>query len=369
MSSQNQVQIVIVGAGPAGLMAAIQAARLAPELKILLLERGPRPGRKLLLCGGGRCNLSNSSVRAADYAGAESRQVERVLRAFNVCDTLQFFSAAGVSCYEEEAGKYFPCSDRARDVLDALLTEAKQAGVQIRCNACVTDLRPAGEHYVIQCGKDSISAERVILACGGCSLPRTGSDGSAFNLLRDLGQALQEPMLPGLVPFRLPSRHPLTSLAGITQEVELSLVLPDGKVLARSKGALLLTHQGVSGPAVLDISRHVLVSREQKQEAVIQTRWCPLDAAELEDRLRGGKQLSSQLEGLLPQRLLECLLRMAGMDPATKGAQLKREQRKALLRTLCAGELPLRRDLGWSVAKVTAGGVSACRVQNWAAWS
>ncbi len=366
MCTRNEPGLFVVGAGPAGLMAAIQAARQQPGCRVTVLERGPRPGRKLLLSGGGRCNLSNTIVRPADFAGAEPKEIDRVLRALTVEQTLRFFAESGVDCYEEDAGKLFPTSDRAGDVLNALLKQARAAGVRLLFEECVLQVLPVAGGFVLRCSNGDYSAQRVILACGGCSLPRTGSDGKAFGFLRQLKLPLNEPLLPGLVPFRLPARHPLTTLSGVTQEVELSLVLASGKVLARSRGPLLLTHQGASGPAVLDLSRHVLVSRSRGEHAVIRTRWCLLDREDLEQRLQGAKSLAAQLDGLLPARLLDCLLRLAGLESTQQGSQLKREQRRRLYEELSAGELPLRSDLGWSVAKVTAGGVplSACSLKS-----
>ncbi|MEX0776609.1 MAG: NAD(P)/FAD-dependent oxidoreductase [Phycisphaeraceae bacterium] len=368
---QQQLDIAIVGAGAAGLMAAICAGRAAkarssavPPLRIAALDGAARLGAKILIAGGGRCNVTHDVVAPTDFAGGNVNQIAKVLRSFSVDDTVAFFRDLGVTLKREETGKLFPTTDRAQTVLNALLRACEQAGVALLTNHRVATVMPVDTGFELETNQDVIRARRVILATGGKSLPKTGSDGYGYELARELGHTVTRTM-PGLVPLVLEQGHYLTTLSGVSMAVELTVRSGTGKVLHRQSGAMLLTHFGLSGPAVLDISRHLLAARSEDAAAALTANLMPgEDFQSMDARLvRAAEQqpratVFALLRQVMPERLADQLPRQsAQVDPQTPMAQLSKDSRRALVRTLVELPLPVTRDRGFLFAEVTAGGV------------
>lgn len=334
--------IAVVGAGAAGLTAAIFARREAPDARIVALDGAPRIGAKILISGGGRCNITHDVVTPDDFNGNRNA-IARVLRTFTVEQTTAWFAEMGVTLKREETGKLFPTTDKARSVVDALLREC--AGVEIRTGARVTAIERG-----FRVG--DIEAKRVILATGGRSVPKTGSDGSGYALVQALGHTVTE-TFPALVPLVLEEGHWITSLSGTSAEVELSVRSETGRVLARERGSMLCTHFGISGPVALDISRHWIAHR-----GLLFVNFLPGETFEsLESQLIGGKNsVASVLRGRLPQRLLDALAPNAPLSSMTK------DERRRIVRALVETPLPVARDRGFDYAEVTAGGVPLSEV-------
>lgn len=270
-----EVDVLVVGAGAAGLFAGLAArgvlgrdgavsspAAGAPSVAILTNE--VRLGLKILVSGGGRCNVTNERVTEADYLTSAPGAVKNLLRAFPPASARAFFLGQGVKLYAEPTGKLFPTSDDAHDVLDALLGAARQAGVPIVAPAEVTELARDGDRWVARTARGEVwRARRAIVATGGKSLPKTGSRGWGLEALARLGHTVAPPV-PALTPLRLGSDSPLAGLSGLTVPALLTLAPRDApleqvagarfKPLARAAGSLLVTHQGASGPAALDVS-------------------------------------------------------------------------------------------------------------------
>ena len=328
--------IAIVGAGAAGLTAAIFAKRAAPDARIVALDGAPKIGAKILISGGGRCNVTHDVVTPDDFNGNRNA-IARVLRTFTVEQTTAWFAEMGVALKREETGKLFPTTDKARTVVDALLRECE--GVEIRTGARVETIERG-----FRLG--DIEAKRVILATGGRSVPKTGSDGGGYALVQALGHTVTE-VFPALVPLILEEGHWLTSLSGTSAEVELSVKSQTGRVLARQRGSMLCTHFGISGPVALDISRHWIASNG----GTLVANFLPGETFEsLEAKLIHAKPMSV-LRGRLPQRLLEALTRNAQLATLTK------EERRRIVRALTETPIPVVRDRGFDYAEVTAGGV------------
>jgi len=285
-------RVAVVGAGAAGLTAAIRAAEGGAQ--VTLLNAHPRIGLKILMSGGTRCNVTHREVDARDYNGGSHPFVARILRAFTPAETIEWMTSLGVKLKLEDTGKYFPESDDAETVLDALLAAVGNAGVDVRYGARVVRLERAGEwsasgrcegvagawrlgvqHVagsaafgagVRAMGEQRwplpdvavdewIEADAVILATGGLSFPRTGSDGTGYALAMALGHTIVPP-IPALTP--LAASDPLcASCQGVTLPAALTLRV-DGKVIERTSGSFLFAHFGYSGPAALDLSRHWL---------------------------------------------------------------------------------------------------------------
>jgi predicted Rossmann fold flavoprotein len=200
----------------------------------------------------------------------------------------------------------------------------------------------------------------VLLATGGRSLPKSGSDGHGYTLARSAGHTLTPRIFPALVPLLLPEGHPLRALSGLSAEVTLEVQLAGGRRAATASGPMLCTHTGVSGPAVLDISRHLIAARHDDLGARLVVSWSPgRGAATLERELEGpgGRGPAAWLRGWLPERLARTLCAEAGVDPAAPIARMGREDRRRLARTVAAMPLPITGDRGFTHAEVTAGGV------------
>ncbi|MDA0255625.1 MAG: aminoacetone oxidase family FAD-binding enzyme, partial [Planctomycetota bacterium] len=312
------IDLVVVGAGAAGLFGATWAGRTAAAagrpISIVALDSARKLGAKILVAGGGRCNVTHRQVSEADYAGSSPAAIRKVLRRFSVEDTVAFFAAAGVSLKTEETGKLFPVSDSARTILAALLDEAARAGVEIHHPARVTAIQRRADLFLIATDAGELTARRLILCTGGKSLPKSGSDGTGFRLAESLGHSLTSPIVPALVPLLLPAGHWITSLAGLTVPAEITLSAASGKKLFTSTGSTLCTHVGLSGPGVLDISRHWLVARHTDPAVRLQLNWLPGETRESLDRLlvaAQGRGALAALRGRLPDRLARGLCEQA----------------------------------------------------------
>lgn len=386
--SPPRCDIAIIGAGAAGMMAAICAGRALQEknsdAKVVVLDGAKRVGAKILVSGGGRCNVTHDVVRPEDYAGASRNAVKKILRTFTVEQTIAFFDELGVRLKCEDTGKLFPISDQARTVLDALGRAMHEAGVDLRENHRVTAIerldvdtpdRPPTTSaddpgFRITHSQGTLHASRVILATGGMSLPKTGSDGFGYQLAKHLGHSVTDTW-PALVPLVLEHNHWLTDLPGIAVEAELFVAAGTGKVLHRQRGAVLATHFGISGPAPMDISRHLTAARRDDPEATLCANFTDgltfeqADAKllSLAQRDPRGTALAA-LPRALPDRLARALLgRELGIEPGTTLAHLSRDDRRAIARALVSLNLPVRRDRGYLHAEVTAGGVPLTEVE------
>ncbi len=364
----QKAEIAVIGAGAAGLMAALTAARAAPGARIVALDGATRLGAKILIAGGGRCNVTHHAVSERDFSGSTPAAIRRILRAFDVDAARAFFEAEGVALKQEATGKLFPVSDTARDVLDALVRAATRAGVVLEHPCRVTDVVPNGEGFDVHATagtggshlRQGLAAPVVILAAGGCSVPRTGSDGSGHVLARRLDLPITPRVFPALVPLLLPEAHPLRDVAGLATDVGLTVVSGTGRHGQRVSGALLCTHQGLSGPAVLDVSRHWQAACFEDAGTGLLVDWMPeLSMEELDGRLQrlGARPIRRALAPPLPERLADALCTLAGLDPAQPAAVLSRDGRKRLVQTCGAWRAPVTGTRGFAVAEVTAGGV------------
>lgn len=358
--------VVTIGAGAAGLATAIFAAETAEQrhhpLRIAVLDSARKIGAKILVSGGGRCNVTHDEVQPEDFNG--SRHIVRnVLAAFDEQSTLRWFASLGVPLKQEETGKLFPVSDGARTVLSALLRRCEELKVTILTQHRVSDVTVAQPGmFVFHHEQGTCRARRVIFATGGKSLPRTGSDGSGWDIVKRLGHAVTT-TVPALVPLVLREEMFHAQLAGISLPVELSTFVT-GKVVDRRVGSLLWTHFGISGPVVMDASRHWTLARAHGHAVELRCNFFPgRDFSQLEKWLletasaRSRVSLVRALGERLPDRLAEALVQWSGIESGAILSQLTREQRRVLVHGLSNFLVPVERDRGWNFAEVTAGGV------------
>ncbi|MFN8379278.1 MAG: aminoacetone oxidase family FAD-binding enzyme [Anaerolineae bacterium] len=356
----HSTDIAIIGAGAAGLMAAIQAGRNAPGARIVALDGAAKLGSKILVAGGGRCNVTHESVSASDYAGSTPGAIGKVLRHFTVDDTVRFFAEQGVPLKREETGKLFPVSNRARTVLDALVAAAQEAGVSLLHPRRVEQLELLDGGFRLSGPWGSLTTRRVILATGGKSLPKSGSDGGGYALAQRMGHTLTPRIFPALVPLLLPAHHFLRELSGISFDCVLTVTSGTGKRLHSMAGAALCTHFGLSGPAALDVSRHWLDARADDPNTALLMSVLPDESPEHLDAVLRELGRTTPLNALsrrLPDRLARAFVVEAGIEPSLSASQLTREARRGLVTTLTALRLPIAGDRGYTYAEVTAGGV------------
>jgi predicted Rossmann fold flavoprotein len=346
----DHYDLAVIGAGAAGLMAAIAAGRTS-RARIAAIDSAKRIGAKILISGGGRCNVTNEVVRAEDFNGSRNA-IAKVLRTFDVAATVAFFEDLGVPLKREETGKLFPVSNRARDVVDALLHAADDAGVEIitdmRVDVAQTLLSVPG--FVIN---ETIHADRVILAAGGRSVPKTGSDGSGYDLARSFGHTVTK-TFPALVPLVVMKGHWVTEISGASVDAELAVKSPTGRVTQRHRGSMLFTHFGLSGPVVLDISRHWIANQPASLAAnfLPGERFESLDATLVAATQRNPRAtIASVLRHRLPDRLI------AHLAPDTPLGRMPKDERRRIGHDLVDFPLPVIRDRGFDYAEVTAGGV------------
>jgi predicted Rossmann fold flavoprotein len=359
--------VLIIGAGAAGLFAATWAGRAARDLgrplEIVAVDGAKKLGAKILVAGGGRCNVTHWQVGEADFAGSTPPAIRKVLRRFTADDTVAFFRDAGVELKREETGKLFPVTDSARTVLDALVRQAEAAGATLIHPARVEAVDQVDGRFLATTSAGPITARRVILCTGGKSLPKSGSDGGGYRLAQGLGHSLTKPIVPALVPLLLPAGHWITTLSGLTLPAEVSMLAATGKRLTSFTGSTLCTHVGLSGPSILDISRHWLIAKAADPTVRLVLNWLPGRPAEEVDRLLVATQSRGPLPFLrehLPDRLAKTLCEQAGA-PTT--GDLPREARKKLVHLLTATPLEITGDRGFTAAEATAGGVPLTEVK------
>ena len=356
-------RVAVIGAGAAGTMAAIFAA--AGGAEVFLLERTRDGGRKILISGGGRCNILPARVDERRFVTDSSPHTLRnILRSWPLAEQIRFFeSELGLPLVEEaETNKLFPSSNRARDVRDGLLALAARRGARFLPETTVTGLEPiASGWHIAREGADSLIVDAVIIATGGLSVPNTGSDGRGLAILAELGHTIH-PTYPALTPA-VAGQNPFGALSGISLPVTLSA--RDAKRSAESRGGFLFTHRGYSGPSVLDVSHVIVRSRQEgDSSARLTVQWTALDDAAWETALRpeGTRTVGGVLRRELPERLAETLVGLVDIEMSRSLAQLKRDERRRLIDVLVRCALPWTGDEGYRKAEVTGGGVSLVEI-------
>jgi predicted Rossmann fold flavoprotein len=382
--------VAVLGAGAAGLLAGIRAAECGA--RVIVLEKNRRAGVKILMSGGTRCNITNArglrrleAVSGAidpayspslcrgnraiqDAFGPRGSFLGPALRRFDVDQTVRLFEAEGVATKIEGNGKIFPRSDRAVDVLEALVNRLARSGALLRCRSPVVSLERTeqgtdlSEGFVLLLPDSSLTARRVILAVGGRSYPGCGTTGDGYALARRFGHTVIEPR-PALVPIRVEARWAL-SLRGLSlPDVISSVHAPGGSLLQERREAILFAHFGLSGPAILDISR--AVSRHDGPEPLeLRLDFLPVSTRqELDAKIqsacrRGRLGVASIVAADLPHRLAESLVVAADIPPDRRGPDLSRPERVRLLSALKALALPIQGTLGFEKAEVTSGGIA-----------
>jgi predicted Rossmann fold flavoprotein len=356
-TAHRDLPVVVVGAGAAGLVAALFAARRGAN--VVLVEGTRDGGRKILISGGGRCNILPSVAAPERYVtDSSSNTLRKILRSWPQPEQRAFFERELAMPMEVEAetGKLFPSSHRARDVRDGLVARVREAGVRLWFETRVKHVTPAGDRWSIDFDEaPTLEARAVIMATGGRSVPATGSDGRGLDIAESLGHKMH-PTYPALTPL-IADPHPHARLAGISGTV--TITAPAAHPGFSTTGGFLVTHEGWSGPTVLDASHLAIRGKPDGGRQPLLVRWADLDSDEWNDLLHAGPgTVRTQLTKHLPRRLADALLLEAGVDAATSLGQLKKDDRRRLVSTLAEYSLPWTGDAGYRKAEVTGGGVA-----------
>ena len=365
MSDINRV--AVIGGGAAGMMAAITAARSGAQ--VTLIEKMGVCGKKLRITGKGRCNVTNDCTLEEFLSNVPSnpRFLYSALNRFSTKDTQEFFESEGVALKVERGRRVFPISDKAEDIVGALLRACKDSGVKIEYARAKSLIIKDGECHGVVTDKGELEAEAVIIATGGKSYPRTGSDGDGYALAKQAGHTVT-PLLPSLVPIVSDSRI-CPSLQGLSlRNVSLAIVSKaDGKRIYEDFGEMMFTHFGITGPMVLSASAHIPDISSGKYEAQIDLKPAldekTLDARILSDFSKyANKDFANALGDLLPQKLIPVIISLSGIDPHKKVNSVTKEERRALCDCIGCLRISLCGFRSITEAIITKGGVAVSQV-------
>lgn len=361
--------VAVIGGGPAGMMAAGRAAELGA--KVILLEKNASLGRKLLVTGGGRCNVTNAEFDTRKFIakfGEDGKFLFSVFARFGVQDALDFFHNRGMPTKIEEGRRVFPVSDKASSVWNALIDYMDKGGVTVSPDSAVVEIVKEDNHIKAARLKDGreIAAKSFILATGGKSRPETGSTGEGFLWAKKLGHTVREPSA-SLVPVAVKDAW-VKSLQGVTlSDIKLT-VLQDGMAQIVKKGRMLFTHFGVSGPMVLNISREIGELLKRGPVILSIDLFPTLDTGALDKKItellkeRSNKQFKNLLVSFLPSALIPILINLAKIDPETFGHSVTREERQRFAKLIKNIPMNVKGLLGADKAIVTSGGVALTEV-------
>ena len=354
---------VILGAGAAGLMAAVAAGERGR--RVLLLEKGKKPGVKILMSGGTRCNITHACDHRGIVAafGPNGRFLHGPLAHFGVADTVAFFEAEGVATKVEETGKIFPVSDKALDVRDALLARLGRTPAKLVTQSAATDIDPLpGGGFAVRAAAATVTCERVIVTTGGLSYPGCGTTGDGYQFAAKFGHTISRTR-PSLVPVTVQADW-VKELSGVTlPDVGVTVVDPAGNPLAARRGSLLFAHFGLSGPVVLDVSRAVSGHAGPTSLHLVMdflpgvTEPGAAEFVRVEPARQGKKHLAVVLAELLPRRVCDQLLAGAGFAPDRRAAALSKVEQRLVVDAVKRTRLAVEGTLGYEKAEVTAGGV------------
>ncbi len=359
--------LAVVGAGPAGMMAAITAASNGHQ--VTLIERNPEPGRKLLLTGNGRCNLTNTASlkELLDKFGRRGSFFRSAFSSFKKDDLIEFFESRGLEFKIEEGGRVFPVTDDSKSVLKILETSMGKNGVKIIYNARLKGIKPPKKsdgNFILKFDYNTIiKARKVILATGGASYSATGSSGDGFRIAEENGHGIT-PLEPGIVPLKTKESW-VKGLQGIAlEDVRITIKHHGGKMVFQG-GNLLFTHFGVSGPLILDNSSKIIPLLEDGRNVDLILDLKPSNTnEELQTILLGafeshGKvDLKNYLKLLIPNRMIPVLLSLADCDPKKKMNQMSKKDRNSIINFLKAFPMTITGHLPIEKAIITCGGVS-----------
>ena len=373
MFKENEIifDVTIIGGGPAGMMAAGRAGEMGA--KVVLLERNNALGRKLLLTGKGRSNITRAEFNSRELIKKYGREGDFLLyplSVFGVKETIGFFEKKGLKIKTERGKRIFPQSDKASDVLAILIDYLKLGGVKIMTNSKVEKIlkqKNRASKIILKDGRE-ISAKNYIIATGGKSFPGTGSTGDGYQWAKELGHSISK-LRPALVPLKIKENWPKMAQGLALKNVELSVFQNNKKKDSRF-GEMLFTHFGISGPIILDLSGEIAELLEKGEVKLVLDLKPALDFRTLDKRIQSDfskysqKLFKNSLSDLLPQKLIPIIVKLSGIAPFKKVNVITREERYKLVRLLKGLAMTASSLLGFEMAIVTSGGVSLKEIDS-----
>ena len=359
-----KTEIAVIGGGASGLMAAITAKKSGKE--VIILERKDRILKKVLITGNGRCNITNVNANISNYFGKNISSVENILNRFTPQDTMDFFNELGIVCNEENRGKVYPLSGQASSVVDALRFEAERLGIKIETEFYVRKIEKDGFKFRIYSeGRKKIEAGRVILAAGGQSYPELGSNGSGFELAKELGHSVTK-LSPSIVQLKT-EKYQVKGLQGIKTDVAVT-AYGDNKKICTYDGELLFTDYGISGNVVFNISFVMPLYKNVEFEIDFMEKF---DYNELYEMLKERKRILSHLtmenyfNGMINKKLGQFLSKVSGIEKLSKPVKdLNDSDIRKLCTVLKKYRVKILETTGFKNAQATAGGVSLDEVNT-----
>ena len=353
-----KTEIAVIGGGASGMMAAITARKSGKE--VVILERKDRILKKVLITGNGRCNITNVNANISNYFGKNISSVENILNSFNPQDTMDFFNGLGIVCNEENRGKVYPLSGQASSVVDALRFEAERLGVRIETEFYVRKIEKEGFKFKIYSeDRKKIEAGRVIIAAGGQSYPELGSNGSGFELAKELGHSVTR-LSPSIVQLKT-EKNQVKGLQGIKTDAAVT-AYGDNKKICTYDGELLFTDYGISGNVVFNISFVMPLYKNVEFEIDFMEKF---DYNESYEILKERKKIMSHLtmenyfNGMINKKLGQFLSKVSGIEKLSKPVKdLNDSEIRKLCTVLKKYRVKILDTTGFKNAQITAGGVS-----------
>lgn len=382
----KKYDLIIVGGGAAGIMAAISAKRSHPDYTVCIVDRTFALGRKILVCGAGRCNITNHNLNTAaetHYYGAPTEFTKAILDQFGYEDILNFFNDLGIELYVERKtniGKLFPVTNQAQTVTALLGDELMRLGVDIFLNTECRQIIKSGDEFVLttqQLEREQAVGEPIqfvskylIMAAGGKTYPALGSNGSGYDLARSLGHSIIEPV-PSALP--LEGKNPLSQeLQGTKMEMEVTSYI-DGEKVKTAEEDVMFTQYGLSGPAILNISREISIhfNRLHQDNAYVTLNFFPGQTTEQIHEFfsqrwskRPDQKLEVSLYGIFPNKIPGALLKIIGIDGSKAVGELTQSEKDILIENLTNYKITITGTRGWNEAEFTAGGVNSAEVEQ-----
>ncbi len=364
---KNRNHVIVAGGGAAGMIAAISAKRAGAD--VTLLERNNRVGKKILATGNGRCNYTNINLGQGCYYGKNPGFVQGALNIFPVDETIRFFEELGVEPKEEEFGKIFPMSLQASSVLDVLLYELSNIGVNIICDTFVKNISKENESFIVETeNSEKYKGDRVIIATGGKAMPSSGSDGNGYLLAEKHGHGITD-IFPSLVQIMLEGTF-FKRIEGVKIQGTAEIIC-ENKPIARDSGDILFANYGVSGPPVFQISRRAGELLQNGKEAFLRIVIINNNEGEvlelIEKRIMSdlNKPVDFSFVGLINKRLISVILSEAGVNDMKRPASnLSTHEKKRIARVLTDWRFKIRGTKSWPSAQVTAGGVNTAEIDQ-----
>lgn len=371
MKQENDFDIIIIGGGPAGMMAAIMASESGK--KVALLDKNSSLGKKLLITGDGRCNLTHANLNNRELAlvfGKEGDFLLSPLTHFGVKETMDFFNKLGVELKIELDGRVFPKSDKSITILQALLKKLKENKVSLLLNSEVIKIEKTGKliKNITLANGEKITAQKYILTTGGKAYPITGSTGEGYTYAQKLGHTVIKPRA-ALVPVQVKEKW-IKNLSGLSfEDVRVSLLV-GGKTIKKKEGDILFAHFGLTGPLILDMSREIGSAMAQGKTKLLIDLYYKKNQEELETILqklleqKPKQELKNILSELVPIKIAPYLIYFAGLKENVIGSEINKEAREKIVKVIKRLEFNAVSLVGFDRAMATAGGVSLKEIDN-----